>query len=281
MPTPPPNPISLAALSLRLADAVVVSAGAGISVDSGIPDYRSSGGFWRDYKPLQKLGVTDPKALGNAKLFATDPLLFLGIQAHMRALYEKTSPHAGYAALRGLIGLRPYSVFTSNVDSAFVQSGFEPWRVAECHGNITRAQCGTPCSDHTWDMPHIAHDPDTLRALEPLPRCPSCGGLARPNVCLFDDSTWIGAPYISSQLRHFDWLRSAAERGERVVIVECGAGSELPVVRMHSHGVMRKNNATLIRINITESEGPDGTISIPLGARDALLAIAAASADIV
>jgi NAD-dependent SIR2 family protein deacetylase len=265
--------ISRAAAALRDADAVVVTAGAGMSVDSGIPDYRSAGGFWRDYAPMQRLGFTDPKALGSARLLAADPLLFLGVQGHQRALFEATTPHEGYAALRRVIGARPHGVFTSNVDGAFAKAGFEPWRVVECHGSVARAQCTTPCSDHTWPMPHVAFDPDTLHAIEPLPRCPSCAALARPNACFFDDLAWVGGHSLAAQLRHYEWLRACAARGAQLVVIECGAGSELPVVRMHSHGLLRKG-ACLIRINCAEPDGPPGTLSLPLNARDALLAIA-------
>src|SRR5690606_6618994 len=54
-----------AAEAIDAAEVVVITAGAGLGVDSGIPDYRSSGGFWQQYGPLEKLGFKEPKQLGN------------------------------------------------------------------------------------------------------------------------------------------------------------------------------------------------------------------------
>ena len=67
---------------------------------------------------------------------------------------------------------------------------------------------------------------------------------------------------------------SGVERVSVLVVVECGAGSGVPTVRHTCEMVARKLGGTLIRINTREPQGPPGTISLPLGAREALEGIA-------
>lgn len=262
-----------AAEAIADAQVLVITAGAGLGVDSGIPDYRSSGGFWDRYGPLKKLGFDDPKKLGNWKLLKDRPRLLLGIWALKSALFRELAPHEGYSVLLRMAKTRNHSLFTSNVDLAFEQTGFETWRVAKCHGSVDRFQCSQPCSDHTWEAPVLETDLESFEVVGPLPGCPKCGAWARPNVCFFEDSAFVAAPFWASQLRHVEWLNAVANRGETVVCIECGAGTGLPVVRMHSHGVVRKTGARLVRINVADIDGPPGTIPVAMGARDALLAI--------
>ena len=60
-----------------------------------------------------------------------------------------------------------------------------------------------------------------------------------------------------------------------MAIIECGAGTAIPSVRYQSESVLARHNATLIRINPREADGPDGTIALAMGAGEALRQISA------
>ena len=113
-------------------------------------------------------------------------------------------------------------------------------------------------------------DMSTCRAAQPLPSCPDCGGMARPNVLMFGDWSFIG-DRTEGQADNFQaWLRGSS--GGAIAVVEIGAGSAVPTVRMQSERLLQAG-AGLVRINPRESQGPEGTISLPMGGLDALKAL--------
>jgi NAD-dependent SIR2 family protein deacetylase len=72
--------IEQAAQAVASADALLIGAGAGMGVDSGLPDFRGDQGFWRAYPPYQKLGLRFT-SLANPRWFASDPALAWGFYA--------------------------------------------------------------------------------------------------------------------------------------------------------------------------------------------------------
>lgn len=268
-----------AATAVREAEAFLVCAGAGMGVDSGLPDFRGDEGFWRAYPPMRALGLSFVE-MANPEWFDRDPELAWGFYGHRLHLYRETRPHPGFEILSRWVrsASRSGAVFTSNVDGHFQAAGFDPDRVLECHGSIHRLQCSEPCSDSVWTAENleIDVDPETFRARGPLPRCPRCEAIARPNILLFGDGRWVPHPTAMQERRFNRWLQGLL--GVRLVIVECGAGLNVPTVRWQSESVARGLDATLIRINPREPEGPAQTISLRSGAREALERLAAASA---
>jgi NAD-dependent SIR2 family protein deacetylase len=256
------------------ADALVIGAGAGMGVDSGLPDFRGDHGFWRAYPPYQKLGLNFV-AMANPRWFETDPALAWGFYGHRRNLYRATQPHDGFRILRDWAARAPHGafVFTSNVDGHFQRAGFDAERVVEVHGSIEWLQCLKGCgagvvSAGPEDVPL---DLETMRAGAPLPACPACGGLARPNVLMFGDWDWNDTR-TDAQLRRLDvWVRSLGPA--RLVLVECGAGTAVPTVRHFSERLAATGEATLVRINVREPSVPPGQIGIAAGALEALRAI--------
>ncbi len=108
-----------------------------------------------------------------------------------------------------------------------------------------------------------------LHAEGALPRCPRCGGVSRPNVLMFGDGGWIPDRTDAQHGLYGDWL--ARQRDRRVVAIEIGAGTAVPTVRY----ACQREESHLIRINPRESQGPAGTVSIPMGGLEALTAIRA------
>lgn len=262
--------IEQAAAAIRSADALLIGAGAGLGVDSGLPDFRGDAGFWKAYPPFQGKAFAD---LSTPHWFRTDPELAWGFFGHRWNLYSSTTPHAGFEILRRWGEARPlgYFVFTSNVDGQFQQAGFADERIMERHGSIHYLQCADPCRIDIWPAGtlQIDVDPQTIRTKSALPRCPRCQKLARPNILMFNDWDWLPQRCQEQLVRYQQWLSAVADR--RLAVVEFGAGLAVPTVRHECES----HQATLIRINPREADVPAGGISLPLGALDAIRRIAA------
>lgn len=262
----------LAAARIASASGLLITAGAGMGVDSGLPDFRGTQGFWRAYPALGAAGMRFEE-IACPDAFHADPRLAWGFYGHRLNLYRATRPHAGYASLRAIARHLPDGafVFTSNVDGQFQRAGFPDDAVYEVHGSIHHLQCLAPCGELIWPGGDYAPEIDAphCRLLSEPPRCRACGGLARPNVLMFGDPGWIGAR-AAVQRRRFDrWLARTA----RPVIVELGAGTAIPTVRRLGDTL----GAPLIRINTREPQVlRAGHLGIAAGAREALLRIAEA-----
>src|SRR5262245_53491765 len=138
--------IQQAAEAIRCAEALLIGAGAGMGVDSGLPDFRGPEGFWKAYPPFRGRQFAE---MSNPHWFRADPKLAWGFFGHRLNLYRAAVPHAGFQILRHWGEARPLGsfVFTSNVDGQFQRAGFAAERVLECHGSIHFLQCAQPCGN--------------------------------------------------------------------------------------------------------------------------------------
>lgn len=256
------------------ADALLIAAGAGFGVDSGLPDFRGNEGFWNAYPPYKKSGLGFT-SLANPHFFSADPPVAWGFYGHRQSLYRDTSPHKGFEMLRDFGDILPGKsfVFTSNVDGQFAKAGFKEDRIVECHGTIHHLQCSIPCNSSIWkaeESPAVDHG--SMRAIGELPRCPSCGRVARPNILMFEDGAWLDSRTDAQEKRYYGWLRSLG-RSSRLVILEFGAGTAVSSVRRMSETLVDRLGATLIRVNPREPQGPAGTLSLPMRSLDACEAL--------
>lgn len=253
------------------ADAIVVCSGAGIGIDSGLPDFRGENGFWRAYPALGQLGISFVE-IANPKAFRQHPRLAWGFYGHRLQLYRSIAPHAGFASLLQLADKMPLGLrhFTSNVDGQFQKAGFSDQHVVECHGSIHYLQCMSQCGQTPW--PATGFDPQIDEAqcqlLSDLPTCPVCGGLARPNILMFGDWDFEGDRYSHAQDRLLTWFA----RTQRAVVLEIGAGTAIPSARRFGAAL----DVPVVRINPGEPEvARKRDISIASGAQVALNQIAA------
>lgn len=263
-----------AATAIEQAEHILITAGAGMGVDSGLPDFRGNEGFWNAYPPYRKLGLNFYE-MADPQVFLSDAALGWGFYGHRLELYRRTTPHRGFDILRRWSeGMKSAFVLTSNVDGQFQKAGFSADRIYEVHGSLHFLQCMQPCSDEVFSAEgiEVVVDRETLRALEPLPSCPRCGALDRPNVLMFGDFSYL--PTRQSEQNHCyrSWL--AAIGMDRLVVVEMGAGLAVPTIRYEGEQLAREKNARLIRINPRDPEGPGDGISLSMGALEALQAIA-------
>jgi len=111
-------------------------------------------------------------------------------------------------------------IYTSNVDGHFQRAGFAPEEVHEVHGSIDWMQCTRGCGVGLFSAGAVWVDIEetTMRAREPLPACPSCGALARPNILLFDDGDWDFTRSYEQEVRLNAWLAGPASPNWRHTI---------------------------------------------------------------
>ena len=254
--------ITQATAWLRAADGLLISAGAGMGIDSGLPDFRGPGGFWGVYPALGRAAIRF-EAIANPDAFRRDPRQAWGFYGHRLALYRATLPHAGFAMLQEIADTLSAGAFafTSNVDGHFRKAGFAAERICEIHGSIEHLQCIAGCREQIWSADDFQPlvDGENCRLLNEPPVCPHCGALARPNILMFGDWGWVERRSALQEQRLTQWLATVKD----LVVIEIGAGTTIPSVRHFSENC----GAKLIRINPNEPEVPANqcAISLPLG----------------
>jgi len=268
--------LARAAQAIKNADALLITAGAGMGVDSGLPDFRGKEGFWKAYPAIAGLGLSFAD-MANPSWFKQSPELAWAFYGHRLNLYRTTTPHPGFNTLLEMGQQRRlgYFVFTSNVDGQFQKAGFDRARIVECHGSIHHFQCCVPCKNEIWEAggEQVNLDEATFRAKPPLPGCRSCGELARPNILMFSDTGWVDGRTDSQEHSLTTWLNQLQESEAKLAVIELGAGTSIPTVRLVSETIVGKYDGTLIRINVREEKVPPAQIGLGLGAADGIARI--------
>ncbi|MEM7252060.1 MAG: Sir2 family NAD-dependent protein deacetylase [Pseudomonadota bacterium] len=157
------------------AQRIVVFTGAGISTESGIPDFRSPGGIWTQYKPIEFndfISSEEMRAEAWRRKFATDETM------------SKANPNSGHVAIAKLVSAHKVtSVITQNVDGLHQASGIPDAQVIELHGNTTYATC-LDCG-HRYELAPIR---EAFEADGTLPICEACGGIVKTATISFGQS---------------------------------------------------------------------------------------------
>jgi NAD-dependent SIR2 family protein deacetylase len=263
--------LSHAAEVIRNAEAFVITAGAGMGVDSGLPDFRGDQGFWNAYPAYARQKVSFVEC-ANPQHFASDPRFGWGFYGHRTNLYRTTIPHEGFTIIRRWIERNgaDYFVVTSNVDGQFQKAGYADERICEVHGSIHWLQCQTACGSRIWPNNEVFEiDGATMRATSPLPHCPECGNVSRPNILMFSDWNWLAERTRAQEERCEEFLRK--NEGHRTAVIEMGAGSAIPTIRATSERIgWSIENARVIRINPREPEIRPPHIPMSCGALEGL-----------
>lgn len=242
------NSTEAAALAIKKASSMIITAGAGMGVDSGLPDFRGDEGFWAYYPSLYGHSFSD---MANPKWFEEDPFLAWGFYGHRLNLYRETIPHEGFSILKKWAQARDTYIFTSNVDGQFQKSGFDPNRVVECHGSIHWMQHLDGKDGEIWDGKdvQVSVHRDTLRAYGTLPT--RHGKIIRPNILMFGDWSWLGERSDRQGAQFSTWIKKKLEQNpatclDDVVVIEMGAGTAIPTVRRQGER-LQAAGASLIR----------------------------------
>jgi len=284
-----------AAEALLSCDAWLITAGAGMGVDSGLPAFRGTKALWKDKEVSMSY-----EEMSDDKWFTEDPPFAWGVNYTQLEMYRKTEPHSGYHRLLDWtkrLG-KPWCVFTSNIDGHFEKAGFEHERVVTCHGDMHHLQClrrdcrADDPAENVWSASCIPSglghmiDEGSLRFKDaadleaPFFTCPRCHGLCRPNVwfchdrnhCLWEDE-------VARRQFYNTWVEEIHERKAKLVVIECGGGMDIPTVRCEGEDAVENagEHSLLVRLNPTDCRVPKSrAVGLPLGASEGLSSIAAA-----
>jgi hypothetical protein len=130
-------------------------------------------------------------------------------------------------------------------------------------------QCIEPCCNKVWSAKGVNIEIDeNFCAKEPLPRCRFCQKIARPNILMFGDWSWVDRR-AKIQQEYFESFLNKAYKN--LAIIEFGAGLGVPTVRIMGERIANDFRATLIRVNPREPEG--GDIELKMGAEEAIFEI--------
>jgi NAD-dependent deacetylase len=162
---------------LRDAQHVVVLTGAGISTESGIPDFRGPNGVWTKNPAAEKAAHIDA--------YVSDPeLRARSWQNRLGSEIWQAEPNAGHRALAELEQHCAFdALLTQNIDGLHHAAGSSAEHIVELHGNVREAKC-LQCS---WRGP-MAETLDRVRAGEADPRCRECGGILKSATISFGES---------------------------------------------------------------------------------------------
>jgi NAD-dependent deacetylase len=152
---------------------IVIFSGAGISTESGIPDFRSKGGLWTRF---------DPDLYADFNVFLDRPELYWDLERAIQAMLAGAEPNAAHLACVELERQgRLLAVITQNIDMLHQRAGLITTPVYELHGSSMTASC-VECGqkhDRDWILDLVAR--------QEIPRCNYCGGLVKFDVVLFHE----------------------------------------------------------------------------------------------
>ncbi len=270
---------------IRNCDALLVIAGAGMSVDSGIFTYRGSNGIWN--KSI-RIGNEDYRydEISSLKMWKEYPELAWGFKANFYQMMKEGDPHEGYYTLLNYVKNRlnnNYFICTSNIDNYFERSGFDKDKIYEVHGTMKLLQCmDKQCSFRNGPidmedklMPKF--DKDTFISTS-MPKCPYCPNILRPNVSMFGDHDFYGRPYEFAKKKMELWINENEKKGNKLVILEIGCGINPHSLRMKDGKMLSgewklpkiKNLLKTIRLNPDDEQHEKNCIHVKFGAKKGL-----------
>ena len=238
------------------AENVIILAGAGMSVEIGNSPYWV-GDNSKYGSAVSRFGHTALEH-ATASLWETEPenqALFFREAYQTMLEKDPNASSSPYALLQEYLASEGKNSFalTTNVDSAFLRAGWAENEIHEVHGSYRKSQCLINPSTHGVF--------DTADPRVDFPVCPTCGGLARPNVLFFDDYNYNRSGYEESQASNYLSFKSKVNR-LNVVVLELGAGATIPTLRNHSVMLNGRSNFPVIRINPNPVIGVDGISKI-------------------
>ena len=149
----------------------VVLTGAGVSTESGIPDFRSPGSLWAEFDPLE---------YGSIEAFRADPAKVWRFYAPRFSVLTEAEPNDAHRALAALERAgHVHAVVTQNIDLLHERAGSRD--VIEVHGSIRTSTC--PGCGERYELARVLE----LLADAPVPACPACGGVLKPDVVFFGE----------------------------------------------------------------------------------------------
>ena len=151
---------------VKASERIVILTGAGISTESGLPDFRSDNGFWTKNKPIQ---------FNEFLLSEEKQRLSWERNIELHSLLENIKPNIGHAFVKKIIGLQKNNfLITQNIDGLHQKSGIPKNKIIEIHGSAIEAAC-LECEAKQ----NVLDFHDAIKSKIPLPKCSVCGGIVK------------------------------------------------------------------------------------------------------
>ena len=225
---------------VQRAQRAVVFTGAGISTECGIPDFRSPGGFWTRYKPID---YSEFLASEDIRLEAWRRFLMI------RETIGRAEPGPSHRAVARMVDLgHVASVITQNIDGLHAAAGIPPERIIEIHGNGTYAKCLSCGRRH-----EISWVKQTIEQTGRAPACTVCGGIVKSATISFGQSM---------PEQEMADAKAATLNADLFIAI----GSSLQVFPAAGFPVLAKQNRTPMVILNREKTGLDGLADLVIHA---------------
>ncbi|MCW6697007.1 NAD-dependent protein deacylase [Bacillus pumilus] len=223
----------MAALSEKLTQAshIMVLSGAGMSTESGIPDFRSTGGLWTE-------DTARMEAMSRS-YFLSHPQQFWPkfkelFQMKMSGEYEPNSGHTFLASLEKQG--KHVDIFTQNIDGLHKKAGSQ--HVYELHGSIQTATC--PSCHATYELPYLLQE-EVPVCLKVSSDGRTCGRVLKTDVVLFGD-----------RVKHFDQVEKSLQRADLLLVM--GTSLEVAPARYIPEDAAQNPSIFKVMMNLSETE---------------------------
>ncbi len=175
---------------IKTSKKTIVLTGAGISTESGLPDFRSKDGFWTKNKPIQFQDYLDDEEKQR---------LSWSRNIELHKILREITPNIGHAFVEKVINLNKENLLiTQNIDGLHQRSGIQEHRIIEIHGNAIEAKC-LNCEKKA----EILDFHSAIKTNNPLPKCSNCNGIVKVATISFgqpmNESDMLKASKISSE----------------------------------------------------------------------------------
>lgn len=210
--------------------------GAGISVESGIPDFRSEGGLWERY---------DPNEYATYESFMSHPEKFWTMGQELAEVLLKAKPNEAHLALAKIESMgKLIGIITQNIDNLHQTAGNT--RVVELHGNYLKAYCITCKTEYIGEEIH-----KRVVNGEIPPRCDKCNGVLKSEAVLFGEPLPEGAMKEAMDI---------CKNTDLMIVI----GSSLTIYPAAYLPQLAKNSGAKIILNNLDGENRDGVADIVL-----------------
>ena len=175
---------------IKTSKKTIVLTGAGISTESGLPDFRSKDGFWTKNKPIQFQDYLDDEEKQR---------LSWSRNIELHKILKEINPNIGHAFVEKVINFNKENfLITQNIDGLHQRSGIQEDKIIEIHGNAIEAKC-LNCEKKA----KIIHFHEAIKKNNPLPKCLNCNGVVKVATISFgqpmNENDMLKATKISSE----------------------------------------------------------------------------------
>lgn len=243
---------------IKTADAIVIGAGAGLSVSSGF-DY-SGDRFEKHFSDFQKkYGITDMYS-GGFYPYETLEEYWAWWSRHIYLNRYDIESGKPYLDLLKIVQDKDYFVLTTNVDHQFQLAGFDKKRLFYTQGDYGLWQCSKACHDKTYDNEKtvrkmVSEQKDLKIPSGLIPKCPICGAPMTMNLRC-DDSFVQDEGWYAAESRYQNFI--SRNKGMHILFLELGVGANTPVIIKYPFWQMTAQNpeAVYVCINYGEAVAP-------------------------